>query len=160
MSAGQVSPSPPSTITYLWYNLQDFDEPIAFVIKKLSEPDPSATGRPELQARFDVIRKERRALLADLMQRRRELVLDAIASERKRHAITMHEMEKLLDYCPPGFLEGTECPRSGLIEPLEPPLAPTSEQSGSVPVPTEDEKSESPIEYQTQAAVFNADRRP
>lgn len=143
MSAGQVSPSPPSTITYLWYNLQDFDEPIAFVIKKLSEPEPSAAGRPELQARFDVIRKERRALLADLMQRRRELVLDAIASERKRHAITMHEMEKLLDYRPPGF--------------LEPPLAPTSEQGGSVPVPTEDEKSESPIEYQTQAADFNAD---
>ena len=43
----------------------------------------------------------RRALLADLLGRRRQLILDAMVEERTRHAITIYEMEKLLEYRAP-----------------------------------------------------------
>ena len=91
------SPSPPIlTLGKLWYNLQDIDPAIAYVSEILSRPDPDPPPRPEVLERFRLIRQKRKELLQDLLEKKRAMILEAMECERRRHAITMEEMRKLL----------------------------------------------------------------
>ena len=91
------SPSPPIlTLGKLWYDLQDVDPAIAFVSERLSTPDPDLSTRPEVAKRFQIIREKRKSLLGALLEKKRSMILEAMECERRRHAITMDEMRKLL----------------------------------------------------------------
>jgi hypothetical protein len=92
------SPSPPIlTLGKLWYDLQDIDPAIAYVSEALSRPDPDPPPRPEVLERFRIIREKRKELLGELIEKKRNMILEAMECERQRHDITMTEMQKLLD---------------------------------------------------------------
>jgi len=80
----------------LWYDLQDVDAAISYVSSHLERPDPDPPPRPDVLKRLQAVRRNRVALLATLRERRERIIREAMDSERRRHRITMEEMEKLL----------------------------------------------------------------
>jgi hypothetical protein len=95
------SPSPPvETIGRLWYELQDFDGRISYVSQHLQRDDPPHPVNSPAAQKFRKIREEREKLLRNLIEGRRDLILQAMETERMRHTITMQEMRVLLRAVP------------------------------------------------------------